>query len=381
MREAVCRRLVICVLPYLGMGGTELHALHLLSAIRWEYQPTVVAPDGALRSAFEATGIRVLPFTDLTRRWVEGVRSYRKALMAALTQVSKVPEAPPIIHVHSGAELLWLARSWVPAARFVFSDHGYFGPGAGLSYRLASWILRRTRTPVITVSNRQKAIWVGRLGLAVDQVTVIPNGVPDPLRASDFARQQGGDRPPWLRNQEGMTVTIGAVGRLEPQKGFGYLLDAFEKLAPAFPRARLVLVGEGSLRSSFERRVSESPLLAGRVHLAGRVPGAALWMRFFDVYCQPSLDEGMPLSLIEAIASGCAVVATAVGGVPEVIEAGQSGLLVPAADAATLAAALGRLLADEELRTRLGRAARERYEKRFTHRAMALQTASLYERL
>lgn len=396
---ATCRRRVIYILPYLGVGGTEMHVLHLVSGIRWACPPTVVAPDGALRGAFEAAGARLLVFDDLTGRWLAGVRSFRATLRRAMEPydtAAAMPEAPyesplPVVHVHSAAELLWLARRWARQARFVFTDHGYFGRGAGLSYRIAAAVIRGARIPLITVSHLQRSLWVGRLRVDPGRVVVIPNGVPDPLasRAAavgpPWAVEQSAQRPPgesWGRSSRlAPVLVIGAVGRLETQKGFSYLLDAVERLAPQFPALRLVLVGDGSLRGTLEGRVHSSPVLRARVLLTGQVQGASAWMRHFTVYCLPSLAEALPLSLIEAMASGCPIVATWVGGVPEALGDGTAGPLVPPGDAQALASALQALLQDEGLRQRLGRAARRRYLESFTHAAMARAVAELYARL
>lgn len=396
-----CRRRVIYVLPYLGVGGTEMHVLHLVSGIRWARPPVVVAPDGALRRAFEGAGAQVRVFTDPTGKWLAGVRSFRRALLRALEPEQPGARGPaggsepsaPVIHVHSAAELLWLARRWARNARFVFTDHGYFGRGAALSYRIAAALLRSSGVPLITVSALQRSLWVGPLRMRADRVRTIPNGVPDPMACTPDVPP-----PPWASgpgpvhlpaaSSSGLSplapappAIVGAVGRLEPQKGFTYLLDAFERIAPHFAAARLVVVGDGSLRATLESRIASSPVLRERVTLAGQVAMASSWMRYFTLFCLPSLAEALPLTLIEAMASGCPIVATQVGGVPEALGGGTAGILVPPGDPQALASGLEQLLQDAALRERLGRSARQRYEERFTHTAMARAVAELYARL
>lgn len=104
-------------------------------------------------------------------------------------------------------------------------------------------------------------------------------------------------------------------------------------------------------------------------------------MRYFTLYCLPSVAEALPLSLIEAMAWGCPILATRVGGVPEALGDGTAGILVPPGDPQALASELQRLLQDATLRERLGRSARQRYQERFTHTAMARAVAELYARL
>lgn len=387
-----CDRRVVYILPYLGVGGTEKHVLHLVQAMGWAEPPVVVAPDGALRAAMEAAGARVHLFLNPTGRWVEGIRSFRGAFRAAM-EWAQAGGQIPVVHAHSAAELLWLARRWVPRAKFVFTDHGYFGPGAGLSYRLAAALLRRSDAVLIVVSSQQRALWTRRLGIPEVRVRVVHNGVPDPttegngLPSVAVAAPEGPGRqatagPGPLPGLAGTSpMVVGAVGRLEPQKGFQYLLEAFERVAPEFPDARLLVVGQGSLREVLWKRAQQSPRLRDRVVLPGEVPGAEAWMRHFTVYCLPSLAEALPLSLLEAMAWGCPIVATAVGGVPEALGYGQAGLLVPPRDVQALAAALRRLLADAALRERLGRLARQCYTEHFTDAAMARGVAALYAAL
>jgi glycosyltransferase involved in cell wall biosynthesis len=382
----LCRREVVYVLPYLGIGGTERHVLHLVERIVWERPPVVVAPDGPLRAALEAAGASVRVFVDPTGNWLQGVRSFRRAFREALGLV-QAAGGSPVVHVHSAAELLWLARRWAPHAAFVFTDHGYFGPGAQLSYRLAGAVLRRTGAVLVVVSSPSRALWTRRLGIPEAQVRVIPNGVPDPT-----VRALAAAPPPWVDGQPGEagasglqegggSAVVGAVGRLEPQKGFEDLVEAFEEVVAEAPQARLVIVGKGSLRPVLLRRIQESRRLRGRVILAGEVPGAAAWVRHFTVFCQPSVAEALPLSLLEAMASGCAIVATCVGGMPEALGYGQAGLLVPPRDPEALAAAVLSLLQDAQLRERLGRTARQRYAEHFTDVGMARALSRLYEQL
>ena len=137
---------------------------------------------------------------------------------------------------------------------------------------------------------------------------------------------------------------VAYVGRLVPEKGLRELLDAVDALAASDPALALVLVGEGPMRADIEARISALP--SGRVRLAGAQPPpeVARWMAAADVVTLPSYSEGHPNVLVEALACGRPVVATSVGGIPEVVDA-ASGLLVPARDPAALAAGLDEALA------------------------------------
>ena len=165
-------------------------------------------------------------------------------------------------------------------------------------------------------------------------------------------------------------TTIGCVSRMEPMKGTEYLVDAFTKLACTHPDARLLMVGEGMSREGAIRTLEGSGLL-DRARIEGwRHDDIAEILSDIDIFAFPSLWEGLPYAILEAMRAGLPIVATDVGGVSEAIEDGVTGLLVPPASSEALAVAITRLIDDCDLRLRLGRATRERFEKEFSLVAM-----------
>ena len=155
--------------------------------------------------------------------------------------------------------------------------------------------------------------------------------------------------------------------RLAPVKGHLDLLAALTTVRREFPALEVICLGEGRLRTTLERRVREAGL-EGALHLVGRRDDVVPWLAACDAVCLPSHVEGLPLALIEAAAAGRAAVATAVGGVPEVVVDGRSGLLVPPRDPAALARALSALLRDAPGREAMAAAARRRAERYFDER-------------
>ncbi|MFD4836020.1 glycosyltransferase [Achromobacter sp. NPDC058515] len=154
-------------------------------------------------------------------------------------------------------------------------------------------------------------------------------------------------------------LVVGCVAVMRAEKGHGDLIDAFHRISSVFPQAHLVLVGEGMpVFALMQARVAELNLGA-RVHFLGRREDIGNVMTAFDVFALPTHREALGTVFIEAAAMGLPVVGTDVGGVPETMQAGVTGLLVPPRDPATLAAALETLLADPELRRRMGEAGRE----------------------
>jgi glycosyltransferase involved in cell wall biosynthesis len=174
--------------------------------------------------------------------------------------------------------------------------------------------------------------------------------------------------------------TVLVVAGLNNQKGHRYLLQSLPDVVRRCPGTSVVLVGDGHLRPELERMTGELGI-AGRVVFAGRRDDVPKLLAGCDLFVLPSLFEGMPLSLLEAMAAGKAVVATRVDGTAEVVDDGRTGVLVPPADSGALGSAMVALLTDDDRRLRMGRKGRERAAAEFDHRNMIGQYASLYETL
>jgi|GEM_PF-1477114 len=195
-------------------------------------------------------------------------------------------------------------------------------------------------------------------GLPAEKVVVVPNGVPD-----DPARAQPMDSPD--------SFNVGTLGRLSRLKGVHHLIAATGRLAASGIPVHLAVAGDGSEASAL-RDLAASSGIADRVRFEGFVPDerAGEFLAGLDVFVLASLTEGLPFTVMEAMRAGLPIVASRVGGVPEMIEDGVSGILYEAGDEAALAESLERLWRDPDLARRLGIAARRRYEERFTLDAM-----------
>ncbi len=167
-----------------------------------------------------------------------------------------------------------------------------------------------------------------------------------------------------------------AVARLDPQKGHRYLLTA----ATEVPDAIFALAGDGPERPALEE-LADRLGVRDRVRFLGARSDVADLLAACDVFVLPSLFEGFPISVLEAMAAGCPVIATAIGGTDEVVIHGESGLLVPPADPPALASALRLLLADTDLRARLSAAGRDRVSTEFSARDMVRRVTEIYGRL
>jgi glycosyltransferase involved in cell wall biosynthesis len=245
--------------------------------------------------------------------------------------------------------------------------------------RLYEWIDRfclRFMDRVVCVSDGQ-AQKVRRAGVAEAQVRVIRNAI--------FTDRFGEPDEPGRAFLQGFfarprRLLIGAAGRLSPEKGYCHLVDAAAEVVRAHPDAGFLLFGDGPLHGALARQILQLNLQDHFI-LAGFRDDLDRWLPNFDLFVLPSYTEGLPNVVLEAFASRVPVVATAVGGTPEVIEDGQSGFLVAPGQAAPLAQRIQQLLGDDRLRQTMGMSGYYRVRDHFTFEAQARQYVKLFEEL
>ena len=173
---------------------------------------------------------------------------------------------------------------------------------------------------------------------------------------------------------------VGNVAALVPHKGQRYLVDAAHLVVQQLPDARFVILGEGELREHLEKQVHEHHL-EKHVWLPGFRTDVLGCIKGFDLFVMSSVTEGLGTSLLDAMAASRPIVATTAGGIPEIVEDGVTGVLVPPRDHAALAAAIVRMLKDDEGRRRMGAAGFARVNERFTVERMVEHTANVYSRI
>ncbi len=229
---------------------------------------------------------------------------------------------------------------------------------------------------VVCVSGAQ-AGKVLRAGVRPERIQVIPNAV-DPDRFVDPDHRYRNRLARVFRQPR--SRIIGAAGRLSPEKGFDVLVAAAEIIMQRAPRTGFVLFGEGPCRSALLRQINSSGL-AGDVILAGFRSDLDCFVPFFDLLVLPSFTEGLPNVVLEAFAAGIPVVATAVGGTPEVIEDGVNGYLVTPGDPQELADRICDAMASEERLRDMGLHGRQKVLEEFTFASQARQYRALIDQL
>jgi glycosyltransferase involved in cell wall biosynthesis len=249
--------------------------------------------------------------------------------------------------------------------------------GTRLANRKLRWLYRLslTRTARVAMVGKQVHDHFVKSGLVLESnATTVLNGIPvDRFRNSPERRAAA-------RHSLGLdldTPVIGCVGRLVALKNHAVLLAAFQELLPSFPTLQLVLVGDGPLANELRALAIELGI-ADRVRFLGAHPAVADLLPAFDVFALPSKTEGLSIALLEACATGLAVVATAVGGNPDIIADGKTGLLVAVDDKEALAAALNGLLSSPSERARLGTAASQWVETHASAESLRIAYDAFY---
>lgn len=203
----------------------------------------------------------------------------------------------------------------------------------------------------------------GKRGMPLDKSHVIYNGLDD-LKYID-------------RINDRSDFVIGCIARLDRSKGVLFLFDAFVSLLQTHPNLKLVLVGSGDASDELASRTRLLGL-QDRVKLPGHFVGdVSELLSTFDIYCFPSLLEGFPYSILEALRSGCVIVATNVGGVPEAITDGIDGLLIDPGYSSVIACAVDRLINNKKLCVELSKNAKSKFERKFTLREMEKQAKAV----
>lgn len=345
------------------LGGAEIALGYLLGALCSEIEVGVLAIDRevgeAIASSRAATALITVP-PPRERSDMRSLAEHVRAVRAFAPDILHANHAWPWACGHGE-----LAGLTVPGVEVLAVHHLPLASPVPRLRRHLRRLLSLRLSRHLAVGERVARMIEQMLGLADGSVGAVANGVPAPSRAAEPISARHG-RPP----------VIGSLGRLTDQKGYDLLLRAL----PRLPGATLVLVGDGPERGALERTAAQLGV-ADRLVITGWLREARAQLNGFDVFALPSRWEGMPLGILEAMHAGLPVLAADVGSVAEVVQDAQSGFLVPSDDVEALADRLARLLADSELRARMGGRGRALALERFTDSAMARRYEAVYRDL
>lgn len=272
-------------------------------------------------------------------------------------------ERPDVVHavMYQAIQLCRLAKRRCDAKfKLVSSPRVNYRTRSALTL-LVDRLLKGADDLLIAESEASRQYLIKRLGYKPQKVRAIHNGVD--LASWPVSKLERQKKRLELRLGAG-ELLIGSIGRLDAQKAHWVLVEAMAKLKSRAP-ARCVIIGDGPKRPALEALVRKHHL-EGRVLLLGERDDVTAWLSSLDVFALTSIWEGLPNALLEAMALGLPCVASSVDGVPEAIQDGVNGLLVPPRQPVALARRLAELCSDAELRSRLGEAARKAVSERFT---------------
>ncbi len=337
-------------------GGAERLAIELSRRLADRFGMTVICLEepGALADTLNVSGIDVIAL-----RRQQGFRPSLARTIAELTRAHDID----LLHCQQYSPYVYgsLARLLRPSLRVIYTEHGRLGDGPpSLKRKTINPLLAPLPHGIFAVSHDLRRHMLSE-GFPASRVGVIANGIAVGNTPGETDRR--GARAELLIPPD--AAVFGTAARLDPVKDLGTLIDAFAKVRWKMSSARLVIFGDGPEREELVRRaraqrVSESVVFAGyRADVRALLPAC-------DVYVNSSVSEGISLTILEAMAAKLPVIATRVGGTPEVVNDGESGVLVPARDADALARAMLAVARDDLRRAGLAANGRAIVEARFT---------------
>jgi glycosyltransferase involved in cell wall biosynthesis len=329
-----------------GWGGQEIRILtEARGMIARGHAVTLVTPESA--TICRAAQDRAIPTVALP------IEKKRPAALRALARwLRRHRHDFDVINTHSSTDswLTALAALWLrDMPPLVRTRHVSTAVGGN---RATRWLYQTATAHIVTTGEALRRQLVARNGFDATRITSVRTGIDltlfRPLEQASCRRKLGLEERPML----------GILATLRDWKGHDYLLDAWRTLVPRFPEWRLVFIGDGPRRAHLEARVRQAGLAEG-VRFVGNQDDVPPWLNSLDLFALPSYgDEGVPQGIMQAMACALAVVSTPVGAIEEAVQRDRTGLLVPPRDAAALADALARLMADAPLRRGMGTAGR-----------------------
>lgn len=349
-------------------GGTERLVIEIVKALRTRFRMSVCCLDepGALAPELEPMDVPVIA--------LGRAPGFHPLLGRQLASIAR-RYSSDILHCHHYSPFVYgaCARFWRPRMRVIFTEHGRLSDaGPSKKRHIANQVLRAVPERVYAVSEdlRQHII---EEGFFANQVRVRHNGIrigPIPtVGEAQHARSELGLGPE--------AFVVGAVGRLDPVKDLETLLHAIALVRSRVPQVRLVVVGQGPERDRLTSLI-ERLAITDLVRLLGYRADVRQILTAFDVYVNSSVTEGVSLTILEAMAAALPVVATRVGGTPEVVVDGQTGLLVSSRNPKEIAHALNSIQQHPDWGRQLGAAGRTRVVDRFSIEGMVAEYASAY---
>ncbi|MFK7822092.1 MAG: glycosyltransferase [Planctomycetaceae bacterium] len=362
------------VVHSLGVGGAEVLVADMIRSLSNQFRCVVACLDdiGSIGDSLIAEGV---PLKLLNRSpgidWQCGRR------LAAWCEEQDVD----VMHVHQCTPMFQAMLSRLPGKRvpLLLTEHGRHHPDFPSRKRaIVHRLLLGKRDRLVAVGEATRQALIAYEGLPADRVEVIYNGVD----LEQFTKVASEIRDE-VRNELGLNADdwiVTLVARLDAIKDHPTAIRTVQLVRESVPNAKLLIVGDGPERDRIERIIRESNL-QDCVRMLGTRRDVPRLLRTSDTFLMSSIGEGIPLTIIEAMAAGVPVVSTNVGGIPEMVSTGESGFLHESGDAEGLAGSIRALAGDAQLRNRVTEAARTRAFDVFSRKQMLASYGQLYQEM
>ncbi|MBL7157885.1 MAG: glycosyltransferase family 4 protein [Candidatus Omnitrophica bacterium] len=361
---------VLILTTHLNIGGVASYTVNLAKGLQKRSIPVWVASSGGdLKKVLGEHDIPHLQVSVKTKCEFHPKLCFAFFKLLTFVKENKID----IIHAQTRtAQILAYALSKATGAKFISTCHGFFK-----SKRISRRLFSAWGDSVIAISDAVRDHLIKDFRINHDKVFLIYNGVD----TEAFSAEISSDEEMRLKRNLGFAKcpVIGSISRLSPVKGLKYLLFAMKDLLKSVPEAQLLLVGEGPSKD-FLTGLAKKLGIENNVFFAESTIRIQRFLSIMDVFVFSSLEEGLGLSLLEALASGKSCVASDVGGVSSIIEDGVTGILVPPKDAHALKEAIERVLNDENLRVSLARNGRDLVKEKFSLDKMIGEVIDAYDK-
>ena len=377
---------VLFVITKSNWGGAQRYVYDLATNLPKEEFETKVAlgGEGLLKEKLQENNIPIIPIPHLQRNI-----NFAKELLSFFSLIKIFnKEKPDIIHLNSskaggiGAVAALLHKLWNKnhGLKTIFTVHGWaFNEArtfrAKSAIYLSQWITSALSNNTIILSRHDYRQALGMPIIKQNKFSLIPLGIPE--NQMNYLPKQSA-RKQLFRNIEiskYRNIVVGTIAEFTKNKGLGFLLDVLNILKPK--NLHLVVIGDGEEKEKIENRI-EKEGLKENVTTCGFIQHAAKYIKAFDIFVLPSIKEGLPYTILESMNAGVPVVASSVGGIPDLIDHEKSGFLTIPQSSHSLAENLKKLAENETLRKQFSRASKTRAQEKFSFSSMLERTVALY---
>lgn len=364
-------------------GGAQRNVYDLAVAMKEKGHTAIVAlgGDGVLRKRLEDAGIKTHPIGTLGRDI-----SFNKDA-GSFKEIFKIikREKPDILHLHSpkAAGLGALAGRILRVKKIIVTVHGWsFNESRPLAQKilitLFSWLTLILAHKTILLSEREY-LQASRFPWSKGKIVIVPLGIKQPVFISiDGARQELGKLTGIELNELNKKFVIGLISELHPNKGLVYMVNAMKEIVSHNPNTVCIIIGDGEQAPSLQMQIKSNGL-EKNIYLTGYLENALEYMKAFNLFVLPSIKEGLPYVILESAFASLPVVATTVGGIPEIIEDMRSGVLIQPKSVNELVHAVTFMIEHPQMRREYGSVLRETVSNKFSIEKMIDSVTQLYE--